>query len=101
MYSRHEKEIQNLKLIAGGRFSSFGFAEVLALRVGAKPNVLNVCWQKKLKCAVGKNLNFRHMLSVGVKSKCFLSTVSKNFLCPVVSILSVSLFIALSSYAWA
>lgn len=44
MYSRQEKEIQKRKLIAGGRFSSFGFAEALALRVGAKPNVLNVCW---------------------------------------------------------
>jgi hypothetical protein len=46
IYSRYEKEIQNLKLIAGRRFSSFGFAEALALRVGVKPNVLNVCWQK-------------------------------------------------------
>jgi len=35
------------RLGAVGKFCSFGFAEGLALCVGAKPNVQNVRWQKK------------------------------------------------------
>ena len=51
------------------KFCSFGFAEGLALSVGAKPNVQNVGWQKKFIFffrAVGCFNFFRRVgLSVG------------------------------------